>query len=382
MPLPALPPTPPAPRPCGHECPRPSHSDRWLLPTRLLGRRPQPAHHVAISFPPQLPGLTATPHGEVGEVPRRRGCPGILDHLGPGRGPKGARAPAGTRRALLALEAVGMAAEAVREAEAQQDTEEAGVGDEWALAAGKVSVEDDGVAQAEQDERLQELPQAEPVPRPDICHAGGCSGSAPLSGFPSLQGLLVAQAQEESEVELSPVWKKGHRPGHPWLLGPGGILHPAGWLWWQWRRRGKTAAAEQGQSQGQESCGDGPAPATMGPSLPAVGTPPQQDTPPQQWPHPSNAQPRVVLEWVCAGQEWPLGRRAGDGMRPVQACLNRDHSTPNTLLGVTEHVSTLSTPSEAQAHPAQGRYCKEKILWVHGADGESTHPLPCPAQPV
>lgn len=141
--------------------------------------------------------------------------------------------------------------------------------------------------------------------------------------------------------------------------------------------------AEQGQSQGQESCGDGPAPAVMGPSPPAVGTPPQQGTPPLQWPRPSNAQPRVVLEWVFAGQAWQLGRRAGDGMRPVQACLNRGCSTPNnTLLGVLEHMSTLSKPSEAQAHLAQGRYWKEMILWVHGADGESAYPLRCPAQPV
>lgn len=73
--------------------------------------------------------------------------------------------------ALLALEAVGMAAVAVRESEARQDKEDAGAGDDWALEAGVVSVKDEDVAQAEQDERLQELPQAEQVPWPDTAGA-------------------------------------------------------------------------------------------------------------------------------------------------------------------------------------------------------------------
>ncbi|XP_047572968.1 testis-specific Y-encoded protein 2-like [Lutra lutra] len=83
----------------------------------------------------------------------------------------GSRGHAG---ALLALEATWEVAEAVREAEAQQGTEEAGAGEELVLLVEDimaevevVAVEDEEVAQAEQVEKPKELWQAEPVPRPD-----------------------------------------------------------------------------------------------------------------------------------------------------------------------------------------------------------------------
>ena len=109
--------------------------------------------------------------------------------------------------ALLALEAAGVVAEAVREAEAQGGTEEAGAGPELVLVVEVVAVEveevlaaedeevlavevkevlaveveevlaaedeevlaaeDEEAAQAQQVERPKELWQAEPVPRPD-----------------------------------------------------------------------------------------------------------------------------------------------------------------------------------------------------------------------
>ncbi|XP_032187852.1 testis-specific Y-encoded protein 1-like [Mustela erminea] len=88
--------------------------------------------------------------------------------------------------ALLAQEAAGVVAAAVREAKAQESREEAGGGQELVLVVEDnlaevevpavedeevLAVEDEEVAQAERVEKPKELSQAEPVPRPDTVGA-------------------------------------------------------------------------------------------------------------------------------------------------------------------------------------------------------------------
>ena len=88
--------------------------------------------------------------------------------------------------ALLTLEAAGLVAAAVREAEAQRGPEEAGAGLVLVLVVQDIvaevevvavedeevlAVEDEEVAQAERVEKPKELSQAEPVPRPDTAGA-------------------------------------------------------------------------------------------------------------------------------------------------------------------------------------------------------------------
>ncbi|XP_034509428.1 testis-specific Y-encoded protein 1-like, partial [Ailuropoda melanoleuca] len=107
------------------------------------------------------------PHGERCGVRGRRGCPAVLEHLGPGRGREesepraqaGAWGEAGHCR---------LGAEAVLGAEAQQGREQAGPGDELLLVVEDImavvevlAVEDEEAVQAQEDEQLQEQQQAE-----------------------------------------------------------------------------------------------------------------------------------------------------------------------------------------------------------------------------
>lgn len=127
--------------------------------------------------------------GEGGAAPES-GTTLVPDGRGEDAGALRETGSCGHAGALLALEAAGVVAAAVLEAEAQRGPEEAGAGQVLVLVVEDVAaevevvavedeqvlaVEDEEVAQAERVEKPKELSPAEPVPRP---HTAGAALAA------------------------------------------------------------------------------------------------------------------------------------------------------------------------------------------------------------